>query len=864
MGEVSGPATGGWPALRWLALRWLRRRWVAMIPLALIVAVGTAGTVLSLASAQRTEGAYRAYLERANVSDVVINPSTNTREIEQAIRTLPGVEQVTSDSLLLVTNDDGAPRPRTEIGEAGEAAVVRGSPDGRYDVMDRPVVREGRLPTGRNEAAVTVELAEEGGFAVGDVESLAFWRAVPDLAEGEHFERLNNEVVSPIGVEQVTIVGIVVLGHEILPDELFPRQTALVSPDLAARYTCVPSTPPAQSSFEVAVATLFPVDCAAEYRYYSLSLADGAGGVQPAVAEIFRRSDALNEQLGDSIDMEDADLQSPPAYYPVISEIEPELRRVERAVRPTVTALTVLGTATAAAMLGLAGLAVARELRRTASTQDQWRQLGLGSMARMFVLSVPPAAAAVLGVVVGVAVTAVVRIRPLGVSRVLDPAGQRLSGLALLVTASLLVLTVTVVVVLAWRAGRRSGSPESDVGAWPMHRAATRLASPATVSGLRAAYGQRSAIPVVVGGIVLTASFVAAMLFGASLSNLVSTPRSYGWTWDIAATTGGGYGDLDVDEASRALDDDPDVEAWTALGFVNGTTLDGEPTMGVVALDRTSDVEFPVLEGALPRADDEVALGSSTASELGLDFGDRVELAGQVEPTAVTITGIVVFPTLGPLFSERVGPGTGMLIPEALVPPEILLDVNESPLTFVGVDLRDGADSPTTRARVAEKLEGLDVLGFPVIPYSAPVRPPEIVDARSTLSVPVAVGVVLASVAAVGLLFASWASARARRRELAVLRALGFSNAQVRRSVRVQSVATMVAALAIGVPVGAIAGRVLWRSFARQLGVVPDPASPWLSVALVVLAGIALAVVAAQLPAHLAARATPAEALRSE
>ncbi len=265
----------------------------------------------------------------------------------------------------------------------------------------------------------------------------------------------------------------------------------------------------------------------------------------------------------------------------------------------------------------------------------------------------------------------------------------------------------------------------------------------------------------IAGGILLTGAFVAATLFGASLSQLVSTPPSYGWTWDIAVTTGGGYGDLDLGAARKALDDDPDVEAWTALGFVNGTTVDGESTLGVVALDRTSDVEFPVLEGALPRASDEVAIGASIASSRGIDVGDRVEIAGTFEPTPATVTGIVVFPTLGPLFSERVGPGTGVLIPEALVPPEILLDSTESPLSFVGVDLRDGADSPAARARVEKNLEGLDALGFPVIPYPTPVRPPEIVDAGSTRSVPVAVGVVLASVAAIGLLFSSWASARA-------------------------------------------------------------------------------------------------------
>ncbi len=301
---------------------------------------------------------------------------------------------------------------------------------------------------------VTVELAEEDGVSVGDVETLAFWRATPDLVEGSRLADLADDVVSPLGVEQVTIVGIVVLAHEILPDELYPRQTILLSPDLAARYDCVPPTPAPQSTFDVALATLFPETCATQYRYYSLSLADGAAGVEPAVAEIFRRAGPLNERLANSIDLEDADLESGPTYFPVISEIEPELRRVERAVRPTVTALAVLGLAAAAAVLGLAALAVARELRRTAPAQDQWRQLGVGSGARMFVSSVPPVAAASVGVIVGIAVTWLLRIRPLGVSRILDPQGQRFYGLAFTITAVLFVLILIVIFTLALRERR--------------------------------------------------------------------------------------------------------------------------------------------------------------------------------------------------------------------------------------------------------------------------------------------------------------------------------------------------------------------------------------------------------------------------
>ena len=74
----------------------------------------------------------------------------------------------------------------------------------------------------------------------------------------------------------------------------------------------------------------------------------------------------------------------------------------------------------------------------------------------------------------------------------------------------------------------------------------------------------------------------------------------------------------------------------------------------------------------------------------------------------------------------------------------------------------------------------------------------------------------------------------------------------------------MIAALLIGLPAGVIAGRVLWRAFAEQLGVVPEPASSWGPVLVVAVGGLVLALLAALVPAQLATRVTPAEGLRTE
>ena len=70
--------------------------------------------------------------------------------------------------------------------------------------------------------------------------------------------------------------------------------------------------------------------------------------------------------------------------------------------------------------------------------------------------------------------------------------------------------------------------------------------------------------------------------------------------------------------------------------------------------------------------------------------------------------------------------------------------------------------------------------------------------------------------------------------------------------------------LVIGVPVGIVAGRAVWRLFATHLGAVPVEVIP-VALILAVCSVIALGGVALALgPALLAVRVRPAEALRED
>ena len=182
------------------------------------------------------------------------------------------------------------------------------------------------------------------------------------------------EVVEPIGVEHVTVVGLTRMTDEVLPNELYSRHRVILSPDIARRYDCLPPPPIRRSVLAENIEILVPDDSAASYRYYSLSFADGAAGVKPALEEFVRRVQPINAELA-TIDDPTGVGTGPPQYFLIATETEPERQRVERAIRPTVAAMAVLGLAVATVTVAVAGVAVWREVRRTATARRQWGEL---------------------------------------------------------------------------------------------------------------------------------------------------------------------------------------------------------------------------------------------------------------------------------------------------------------------------------------------------------------------------------------------------------------------------------------------------------------------------------------------------------
>jgi ABC-type antimicrobial peptide transport system permease subunit len=108
------------------------------------------------------------------------------------------------------------------------------------------------------------------------------------------------------------------------------------------------------------------------------------------------------------------------------------------------------------------------------------------------------------------------------------------------------------------------------------------------------------------------------------------------------------------------------------------------------------------------------------------------------------------------------------------------------------------------------------------------------------------------------------ASVRRRRRELAILKAVGFERAQLATSVLWQTWALTLVGLAFGIPAGIAFGRWAWRLVATQIGSVQHPAVPVAVLAATVASAAILATMVALAPAIIAARVQPARALRQE
>ena len=490
------------------------------------------------------------------------------------------------------------------------------------------------------------------------------------------------------------------------------------------------------------------------------------------------------------------------------------------------------------------------------------RQLAAAGLARAALIGV---AGAVVALAVAVAVSPVF---PVGLAGVAEPHPGVDADWAVLALGAAGVLAATVAVATwpAWRAAARAvpGRPAA-VAAYrgSVVRAATSsVPSVPAATGIRLALQRgagRTAVPVrsaVAATAVGVVGLSAALGFSASLGHLLATPRLYGVSWDALVTDE--EFTTSMAPAARSIAADPLVAEWSGTYAGAPLTVDGTPVGGVTTgPGPDGSLAAVALTGGPPLGAGDIVLGERTLAALRVRVGQTVSvgIAGLPRHVPFLVTGTAVFPAVAD--TTELGTGAELTLAGLLrLPPK---GESAPPYNALIVKFRPGVSLPQGLSELSARVEGLG-------PYavSGPSTPADLVNFGQLEDLPLLLGLALGLVALLTIAHLLLTSVRRRRRDLAVLRALGFTGGQVRAAVSWMAVTLAAVALAIGIPIGLLCGRQAWHLFAGQLGISDVPVVSPVSFAVLVAAGLALAVAIAAVPGISASRARPAEALRAE
>ena len=124
---------------------------------------------------------------------------------------------------------------------------------------------------------------------------------------------------------------------------------------------------------------------------------------------------------------------------------------------------------------------------------------------------------------------------------------------------------------------------------------------------------------------------------------------------------------------------------------------------------------------------------------------------------------------------------------------------------------------------------------------SRPTIPTSLVNFGEAVNFPLILGFVLAVFGVATLLHLLVVSVVRRRREMGLLKALGFVNVQVGATVLWQATTVALVGIVIGIPLGIVVGRVVWNAFATNLGAVPVATVPASTIAVLAIAVLVVA-----------------------
>lgn len=791
--------------------------------LALLVALAGGMTLAAAMAARRTSSAFPAFVKRYGYDAAVFG----VRPMPILV-TLPEVTSVVQLESIAV----GDLTIGQEIVPEADLSLISGTREG-FEHISRLLVGRWPAPASTDEVVVSFNLAQQFGLHTGSPLTAPLYAA----SQRALVEQSNVVTVPPRGPTlHLRVVGIEA-SVEDFPAPGSANYSLFVGPVLADKEA------PHLVSFYGAFVRL-----------------------RRGTADLSQ----LNEQAGN------------PARTGIVfvTNADASNGAIESSINPEATGWLLL-----AVLAGLAGLAaVAQAFGRHARLQAESHQglLAVGLRpSQLFGVSL--ATAATVGVAgslgaVGLA-WGLSPLTPVGIARVaaasngfvFDPlvlgAG---GGCVLLLACAVAALPSWVATRSVARRPRRrrvvSGHP-ALLGAWHLGSRALPTALVGTRRALERGEG-RSRLPVgtaLLGTSLAVSGIVATAVFGASLSNLVRTPRLYGRGWQLALT---GLPGSQVDRMLTVIGNTPGMDQ-IAYGY-NGDYLkvDGVTVAALLAGVVRGPEPFPIVSGHFPSGDGQIALGTSTLRRIGAHVGSVVPVTvatrnGGTRTTPLTVVGTASFePSLG---TGGIGIGA-------------LMTVNGGIETVCGSGTRARSCQQSAHRLLEQQINWGIVVSAASGPtgrraintlerryanfVSVTATPANLVNFGQAVNFPLLLGIVLALLGAATFAHLLVVSVARRRRDVALLKTLGFVRRQVGVAVCWQASTVAVVAVACAVPVGIAVGRLIWRAFAFNLGVVPVEVVPgWLVAALA--AGVIVgANVLAALPALTAARLRPSQSLR--
>jgi hypothetical protein len=533
--------------------------------------------------------------------------------------------------------------------------------------------------------------------------------------------------------------------------------------------------------------------------------------------------------------------------------------RAKRAMRVQAIALLAFAALTAVAGWLVVGQSLARQVQLDAADQAVLRAVGMTRAQLVAVtlvrVSLIGAGSALLAVVLAALASP---LAPVGLARQAEVDPGLSADVPVLALGGLGVLAAVLARggIAAWWVTRAAGrgDPDRTPGRTSLvvDRMARAGAMPSAVTGIRLALEPgrgEAAAPIrtaMVGVLAAVVAVAASLAFAASLDRLVESPALQGWNWDVAV--GNPNDHLDISTKGGLLARNPLVSGYTLFEQpVQRLNLGGATVPAIAVRPIKGSVLPRLLDGREPRSSNEVALGWATLHRLGRRLGDTVPVEGPGGLRPLRIVGEALLPGA----SNDLTMSTG-----ALLTIDGLRAVLPAGWTnqFL-VQYAPGADEQAAYASLQRDF-GPTVL--------RPVPPDEVENLRRVSGLPFLLAGLLAVLGAATLGHLLVTSVRRRRRDLAVLKTLGFVRRQVSATMAWQATTLAAVALLVGLPVGVAAGRWAWVLVNRDLGSPAAPVTPTAAVLAVVPVTILVANLVAALPARAAAATRPAVVLRSE